>query len=115
MKICDGIVRIRRVITSGSPQKKRALIHDVIYSFDNDQLKSKEFNITRTLANFCFVFCTAGSAFRAGYVIGGEDAEITDWPFMVSLQDSLGHACGGVLYDSTHVVTAAHCVDGSSP
>ena len=49
-------------------------------------------------------------------MIGGEDADITDWPFMVSLQSSFGgHFCGGVLYDSTHVVTAGHCVLGSNP
>ena len=61
-------------------------------------------------------FIAAASAFRAGYVIGGEDAEITDWPFMVSLQlQSFGHFCGGVLYDSSHVVTAGHCVWWKQP
>ena len=64
--------------------------------------------------HFCF-FCIGVSAFRAGYVIGGDDAEITDWPFMVSLQSFGSHFCGGVLYDSTHVVTAGHCVIGSNP
>ena len=58
---------------------------------------------------FLFQFYTfpAASAYRAGYIIGGEDAEITDWPFMVSMQmESIGHFCGGALYDATHVVTA---------
>ena len=49
-------------------------------------------------------------------MIGGEDADITDFPFMVSLQSLSGnHLCGGVLIDSTHVLTAAHCVVGDSP
>ena len=70
---------------------------------------------SKTLSNFSLFFCIAVSAFRVGYIIGGEDAEITDWPFMVSLQSIGGHACGGVLYDSTHVVTAGHCVIGTNP
>ena len=49
-------------------------------------------------------------------MIGGEDTEITDWPFMVSLQSTSGsHFCGGVLFDATHVLTAAHCFIGDSP
>ena len=60
------------------------------------------------------LFSVASASFRAGYVIGGEDAEITDWPFMVSLQ-SFAHFCGAVLMTPDRVLTAAHCVDGSSP
>ena len=48
-------------------------------------------------------------------MIGGEDAEITDWPFMVSMRSETTHFCGGVLIDSTHVLTAGHCVDGNRP
>ena len=57
------------------------------------------------------VLFLAACAFKAGYILGGENAEITDWPFMVSLQQLTEHFCGGVLIDSTHVLTAAHCVD----
>ena len=61
------------------------------------------------------LFSVASASFRAGYVIGGEDAEITDWPFMVSLQSFGSHFCGAVLMTPDRVLTAAHCVDGSSP
>ena len=73
-------------------------------------------NITIKTIFVLFGF-TAASAFKEGYIIGGEDAEITDWPFMVSLQSTSGsHFCGGVLMDATHVLTAGHCVDdGVSP
>ena len=58
----------------------------------------------------------ASAAFKEGYIIGGEDAEITDWPFMVSVQSlSDFHFCGGVLIDLTHVLTAGHCIEGDSP
>ena len=75
-------------------------------------------NLTSEVHDYFYVilFSVASASFRAGYVIGGEDAEITDWPFMVSVQGtSGGHFCGGVLFDSTHVLTAAHCVEGDSP
>ena len=65
---------------------------------------------------YVILFSVASASFRAGYVIGGEDAEITDWPFMVSVQtQGQFHFCGGVLFDSTHVLTAAHCVEGDYP
>ncbi|UNO42650.1 serine protease [Streptomyces sp. MST-110588] len=44
-------------------------------------------------------------------VVGGTRAAQGEFPFMVRL--SMG--CGGALYSSTIVLTAAHCVDGSGP
>ncbi|GAB77376.1 trypsin [Austwickia chelonae] len=43
-------------------------------------------------------------------IIGGVAASRDEFPFMVSLQTSRGHFCGGSLYRSTMVLTAAHCV-----
>ena len=49
-------------------------------------------------------------------MLGGEDADITDWPFMVSVQNTLGSLLyGGVLIDSTHVLTSGFCVDLGAP
>ena len=49
------------------------------------------------------------------YVAGGEDADITDFPFMASIQAFGGYYCGAALLDSTHLLTAAHCADGINP
>ncbi|RAJ71929.1 trypsin [Streptomyces sp. Amel2xB2] len=42
-------------------------------------------------------------------IVGGEEAEKGEFPWMVRL--SMG--CGGALYEKDVVLTAAHCVDGS--
>ena len=74
------------------------------------------------LSHIYFTFPAALAAvkeeysFGNGYIWGGEDTEIMDWPFMVSLQDRTGgHFCGGTLLDSAHVLTAGHCIDGDNP
>ncbi|CAH3026001.1 unnamed protein product, partial [Porites evermanni] len=47
-------------------------------------------------------------------VIGGQDAKPGAWPWQIQLQRSGRFICGGSLISSTWVVTAAHCVAGSS-
>jgi secreted trypsin-like serine protease len=53
-------------------------------------------------------------------IIGGAGASISSFPFQVALYDTqagspaAGFFCGGVIIDATHVITAAHCVVGSS-
>lgn len=46
-------------------------------------------------------------------IVGGEDAKNGEFPSLVSIVGSNGW-CGGSLVDSTTVVTAAHCLYGSS-
>ncbi|GFG39798.1 hypothetical protein Cfor_01713, partial [Coptotermes formosanus] len=51
-------------------------------------------------------------------IIGGADAGQGDFPYQVSIRENgweLRHFCGGSVIDEQHVLTAAHCVQGSGP
>ncbi len=54
----------------------------------------------------------------AGAVVGGSDAVQGQFPYLVSVVSSgwfgTSHICGGAILDSTTVLTAAHCADGST-
>lgn len=45
-------------------------------------------------------------------IVGGSPAPLGSWPWLVNLQLNGELMCGGVLVDSSWVVTAAHCFAG---
>ncbi|SDC66766.1 serine protease [Actinokineospora iranica] len=50
------------------------------------------------------------------FVVGGEAADIADFPYIVALTTADGFPfCGGSIAAPTKIVTAAHCVQGSEP
>jgi len=61
--------------------------------------------------------CTCGVANTANRIVGGEETEAHEYPWQVGLVSASGSHpwCGGTLISSQHVLTAAHCTDGSSP
>lgn len=50
-----------------------------------------------------------GNTFET-HIIGGREAARNSHPYMVSLQKSGSHLCGGVLVNRQWVLTAAHCL-----
>jgi len=51
-----------------------------------------------------------------GRIVGGQETEEHEYPWQVGLVSRNGRSpwCGGTLISSTHVLTAAHCTDGSA-
>ncbi|CAG0897488.1 unnamed protein product [Cyprideis torosa] len=47
-------------------------------------------------------------------IVGGTPADIEDFPFAVTLQESGFQYCAGAILNAEWVVTAAHCTDGST-
>ncbi|XP_037795683.1 trypsin-1-like [Penaeus monodon] len=56
---------------------------------------------------------------RSTRIVGGVVTEMNEYPWLVGLSQSKVNSnqpfCGGSVYNDLWVVTAAHCVDGSSP
>ncbi|XP_020299071.1 chymotrypsin-2-like [Pseudomyrmex gracilis] len=45
-------------------------------------------------------------------IVGGTDAEIGKYPYMVSLRNNNKHFCGGSIINVRYILTAAHCLTG---
>ncbi|XP_061397789.1 trypsin alpha-4-like [Musca vetustissima] len=49
-----------------------------------------------------------------GRIVGGVATTISSFPWQISLQRSGSHSCGGSVYSSKIIVTAAHCLQSVS-
>ncbi|XP_028038367.1 proclotting enzyme-like [Bombyx mandarina] len=43
-------------------------------------------------------------------IVGGHNAELNEWPWIVALFNAGRQFCGGSIIDDKHVISAAHCV-----
>merc|ERR1712032_350163 len=66
--------------------------------------------------NFCLSQCGMKGGDANGRIVGGQETEQHEYPWQVGLVSRNGRSpwCGGTLISSTHVLTAAHCTDGSA-
>lgn len=79
-------------------------------------MKTKSFLLAGFLALNGCVAADLGGDDGADKIVGGDPANIVDFPWQISMQTQGGfHFCGGSILDETFILTAAHCVDGSSP
>ncbi|XP_065572233.1 uncharacterized protein LOC136034762 [Artemia franciscana] len=44
------------------------------------------------------------------FIVGGDETEITRYPFIVSIQFRKKHQCAGIIIDRSVILTAAHCI-----
>ncbi|KAI4459638.1 polyserase-related [Holotrichia oblita] len=65
-----------------------------------------------TIILFAVVIC---DDFQDGKIIGGTVADISKYPFVVSLNLNGEHFCGGAIIGNEYVLTAAHCLEDISP
>ena len=56
--------------------------------------------------------CRCGLVQRSQRIVGGEETEVNEYPWMASLLFQGSHFCGGSLINSRWILSAAHCFQG---
>lgn len=65
------------------------------------------------LAAFLLCSCSAAGAppsLMSSRIIGGAEAKVGDFPYVVAITRQLNHLCSGFIYNERWIVTAASCV-----
>jgi hypothetical protein len=79
--------------------------------------KSRVMGLRWVLAPAAAFVAAAACCPPAGAVVGGSETTISQAPYQVAIYvdsgPSIRYICGGTIRDSTHVITAAHCVFNS--
>lgn len=57
--------------------------------------------------------CRCGRRGTVLRIVGGQEANLHEWPWMALLVLPGGGLCGGTLINDRFVLTAAHCIDGT--
>ncbi|CAF2825813.1 unnamed protein product [Rotaria sp. Silwood2] len=71
------------------------------------------FTITTSITYSCWTNATCGCSLNLPIltkIIGGEEATMNSWGWVVSIRFRNNHICGGSLISSELVLTAAHCL-----
>ncbi|XP_018573075.1 trypsin-3-like [Anoplophora glabripennis] len=55
------------------------------------------------------VYVSHGNAIPGGRIVGGTPANISNYPYQVSILHNRSHSCGGSIISNTYILTAAHC------
>lgn len=66
-----------------------------------------------SLYSFALVILVASS--KTTKIVNGTDADIAEFPYLVALRYNNYLSCSGSLLNDLWIVTAAHCIFGSSP
>lgn len=66
--------------------------------------------VSKCLFSFLTPDCGTRSYIRKSRIVGGQNSDVGEWPWQVSLHaKSQGHVCGASLISETWLVSAAHC------
>lgn len=66
--------------------------------------------VSKCLFSFLIPDCGTRSYVRKSRIVGGQNSDVGEWPWQVSLHaKSQGHVCGASLVSESWLVSAAHC------